>query len=281
MVHFAVLGGLIFAIAPAGASSRRVSISRTYLESLRAVQAERLGVQALSDGGRAEVDQRAIEDEVLYREALRLGIDRDDSIVRQHLIQKTLVLAEDLAGASREPSPADVRDYFEKHESAFRHARQVHFIHVFASSSETLLALVERVRVEESSHPGTPPPLGDAFPRSRDVRGGDRDIAATFGEPFAEAVFQQPVGSWSAPIGSRYGWHLVKVLEVDEGRPETFAEAEGRARLELAVERRHVAIAQFIKRAMERYDVDIDGSKVTGTPTTPRLAMRASPSAED
>jgi peptidyl-prolyl cis-trans isomerase C len=51
---------------------------------------------------------------VLYREAMRLGLDRDDGLVREHLIQKMLLLAEDLGGASREPTRDEVRAYFDQ-----------------------------------------------------------------------------------------------------------------------------------------------------------------------
>jgi peptidyl-prolyl cis-trans isomerase C len=281
LVHFAVLGGALFAVAPAPASSRRVALSSEYLSSLHAAQAARLGVGQLSREAGDEVDRRAIEDEVLYREALRLGLDRDDSIVRQHLIQKTLLLAEDLAGASREASEGEVQKYFEIHADRYRRAREERFIHVFATRRETLVSLALAVRAAEEKQPGVAPSLGDAFPRLRDVRGGQDDVAASFGDAFAGEVFEMPVGAWGEPVESRFGWHLVKVIERSEGRPATFEEAEGRARLDLAVDRRHEAIARFVDRALARYDVEVGGARITSHVATPRLAMRGSPSGED
>jgi peptidyl-prolyl cis-trans isomerase C len=281
LLHFAAIGALIFAVAPASRQGRHVSVSREYLESLYAAQAQKLGVAALSAAAREEVDRRAVEDEVLYREALRMGLDRDDAVVRQHLIQKSLVLAEDLAGASRDPSRADVEAYFEAHPDRFRRGQEVRLIHVFAARRETLSALADVVRAAEAERPGIAPALGDAFPLSRDVRATGQDLATTYGEPFAEAVLRQPMGVWSEPVVSRFGFHLVKIVDKSPGRLETFAEAEGRARLELADERRRDANARFIRRAMERYEVDIDGERVPPGPSTDRLAMRASLSGED
>lgn len=281
LVYFAVLGSALFAIAPPSRSAKKVSIGADYLASLQGAEAAKLGVIELPVQARHDVERRAIEDEVLYREALRLGLDRDDAVIRQHLIQKVLVLAEDLAGASREPSEDEIRAYFQQHLDSFRHAQEEHLIFVFATRREVLIGLADAVDAAEAERPGVAPPLGDAFPMTRDVRASRRDLESTYGESFARAAFEMPVHVWSEPTLSRFGWHLVKVLDRTEGRPETFEEARGRARLELAVERRHEAIARFVERALARYDVDVAGTKVTDHTAMRRLAMRGSPSGED
>jgi peptidyl-prolyl cis-trans isomerase C len=281
LVHFAALGGILFTVAPRGEVSTRISLSHDYLGALHAAQAHRLGLRGLGDDGTQEVNRRALEDEVLYREAIRLGLDRDDGLVRQHLIQKTLILAEDLAGASREPRPDELRTYFDANPGRWRREEEVRVFHVFATQRDTLLGIIAEVRASEIQRPDAPPTLGEAFPRSRDVTGGREDIAATYGEAFADAVFAQRPGEWSEPIPSRFGWHLVKVLAHREGRSASFEEVEGRVRLEWAVERRHEAVARFLKRAFERYQLDIDGEPVRRYEPTKRIASRASPSSED
>ena len=278
VVHFAVIGLVIFWIAPAPGDGNRISLTGRELDALRAAQAQRLGVTALSGARSDEVERRAIEDEVMYREALRLGLDRGDAVVRRHLVQKMLVLAEDLAGASREPTGEEVAAYFERTRDRWRVDEQLHVIHVFAARRETLVELADAVR---AAPPGVPPPLGDAFPRSRDLHGSRDDLAASYGGDFADAVAQLPVATWSAPIASRFGWHLVFVVGRDRGRPAMIAEVADRVRLELAVERRHDAIAQFLAQAFARYRIDVDGKPVTRYRPTPRLALRTQPSAED
>src|SRR4051794_33212311 len=94
LLQFLVLGAIIFAVAPRGAAPGRISLKGDYLRALEVAEASR---RASAAG--AEVERRAIEDEVLYREALRLGLDQGDPLVRGHLIQKVLLLAEDLGGA--------------------------------------------------------------------------------------------------------------------------------------------------------------------------------------
>ena len=280
LVHFAVAGALLFALAPAVDDSR-VSVSRGYLQSLHAAQARRLGVQKLSLERAAEVDRRALEDEVLYREAVRLGLDRDDGLVREHLIQKMLLLAEDLDGASREPTRDEVKGYFERTRDRWRDDERVHLVHVFATRRELAESLADAVHAADAAHPDLAPPVGEAFARSRDVRGSREDFAASYGDRFADAVFALEPGQWSAPLESRFGWHLVKVLQHAAGAQASFDEVYDRVRLEYAVVHRHEAIAHFLEQAFHRYHVDIDGAPVRGYEPTERLALRTTPSQED
>lgn len=278
---FAVGGGVLFAVAPGSERDSRVSLGGGYLASLHAAQAHRLGVPTLSREGASEVDRRAVEDEVLYREAMRLGLDRDDGMVREHLIQKMLLLAEDLGGASREPTRDEVRAYFDRTRDRWREDERVHLVHVFATSREVAEGLSGAVRDAEAIHPGAAPALGDAFARSRDVRGTRQDFAATYGDGFAETVFALRPGEWSAPVASRFGWHLVEVLDHAPGAVASFDDVFDKVRLDYVVERRHEAVARFLGQAFRRYHVDVDGIPVRRYEPTPRLALRSTPSEED
>jgi peptidyl-prolyl cis-trans isomerase C len=280
LVHFALAGGLLFALAPA-VDHTRVSLSRDYLQSLHAAQARRLGVPELSDERAAEVDRRALEDEVLYREAVRLGLDRDDGLVREHLIQKMLLLAEDLGGASREPTRDEVKAYFDKTRDRWQKDERVHLVHVFATRRETAEGLSDALRAADALHPDVAPPLGEAFARSRDVRGSREDFASSYGERFADTAFASVPGQWSEPVESRYGWHRVKVLQHTPGAPAAFDDVFERVRLEYAVVHRHEATARFLEQAFQRYHVDVDGAPVRHYEPTARLALRSGPSQED
>ena len=281
IVQFAIGGAALFAVAPAAETSTHVSIASNYLASLHAAQAHRLGVSALSESGSSEIDRRAVEDEVLYREAVRLGLDRDDAVVREHLIQKMLLLAEDVGGASREATLDELRAYYGRTTDRWRLEERVHLVHVFATKRDSAAALEGDVRAADASHLATPPPVGEAFARSRDARGSRLDFEATYGQGFANAVFDLAPGVWSEPIESKFGWHLVKVLAHEPGAVAPFDAVVDRVRLDYAVERRHEAIARFLEQAFKRYDVDVDGARVRHYEPTPRLALRSSPSQED
>jgi hypothetical protein len=275
VLHFLVLGGLIFALAPASTASGRISLQRRYLDALEAAEANKEQVGHLSPTRAAEVDQRAMEDEVLFREAQRLGLDRDDLLLRQHLIQKMLLLAEDLGGAMRTPTDVDLRAFFDETAARWAQPGSTHFIHVFAQSPDALDALT----LDDAAT--APPDLGEAFALPRDVRKTDPELAAALGAPFAQAVAALAPGGWSAPVQSTYGWHRVKVLERVAPHPATFEEVRGRLPLEYAVERRQAAVKAFLGRAVQRYRIDIDGTPVPAFTPGGRLGARSEPSAED
>ena len=65
--------------------------------------------------------ENKVQHEILYREALAMGLDKDDEIVKRRMAQKMQFLAEDVA-AAREPTSAELKSWFEKHSAKFAHA---------------------------------------------------------------------------------------------------------------------------------------------------------------
>jgi hypothetical protein len=275
LVQFLALGGLIFAFAPSSGISSHISVQRRYLDALEAAEANKEQVARLSPSVAAEVDRRAIEDEVLFREAQRLGLDRDDLLIRQHIIQKMLLLAEDLGGATRTPTEAELRGFFTQNAARWSQAGSTHFIHVFAQRPEALQALV----LDDAAT--APPDLGEPFALPRDARKTDSELAAAFGAPFAQAVAATTPGRWSPPLQSTYGWHRVLVLQRVAPHAATFEEVRGQLPLDYAVERRKTAVKAFLGRAVQRYRIDVDGKPVPAFVPEGRLGARSEPSAED
>jgi peptidyl-prolyl cis-trans isomerase C len=275
LVQFLVLGGLIFAFAPGPPAPSHISFTRTGLEALEHAQAARAAMTQLPPEQAQEVDRRAIEDEVLYREAIRLGLEQGDPLVREHLIQKMLLLAEDLGGATRTPTDAELRAYFNESPAKWSQPGSVHFLHVFASQPQSLEALA----LDPAAT--VPPPLGEPFALSRDVRKDGPALTDAFGAAFASAVMAQAPGTWSAPLQSKYGWHRVKVLEHTGAHAATFEEVRGQVKLDFAVSRRQAAVKAFLTRALGRYHVDVDGKAVNAFVPEGRLGSRSEPSAED
>jgi peptidyl-prolyl cis-trans isomerase C len=273
-LQFLVLGGLLFALAPKPVSSRDITLDSRSLAALEEAQVQRLGRAALDDAEAHEVRARAIEDEILYREAIRLGLDRDDNVVRQRLIQKVLFLAEDLAGVTATPSEAELRAFFDATRAQWTTPARVRFVHVYAGPTgrDRLGALRDQAIAATSRTPEAPPDLGDAFPLPRAGRASHDDLATEFGTAFADAVFQLTPGTWSTPIASRHGWHLVEVVERLEAHPATFDEVRGRLPLTYLVARKKQATAEFIRQAATRYRITIDGRPLAELPVADRMA---------
>jgi hypothetical protein len=275
LVHFVVLGGIVFWLAPRPHGGRGdIVIDGATLRALEGAQTQRLGTAHLTADEERQVRARAVEDEILYREALRLGLDQDDNVVRQRLVQKVLFLAEDLAGVSRPPTEAELRGFFEATRSQWTRPARVRFIHVYAGPDdrERLSALRDRATILETESPGTPPALGDAFPLPRAVAATRDELGGQYGPAFADAVLGLALGVWSEPIGSKFGWHLVKVLERTEGGPADFEDVRQRLPLLYLVARKKQAAQDFLRRAAARYRITVDGAPVGEVAPSDRMA---------
>ena len=260
LLAFCVVGVALFALAPRGERGDEVHVGRRNLKSLEDAEARRRHVSELPAAVAASVRQSAIDDELLYREGLRLGLDKNDNIVRQRVIEKTLFLAEDLAGSGRPVSDDELDKYLRAHASEFRRPTIVTFVQVFAATDAAMLA-----RLRPTLPAGTdgaaadPPACGDAFPLGRRVVDASLEaIEKSYGAAFAAAVGTLPVGAWSEPVTSPYGHHLVKVLARKDGGTPTLADVRGEVRLAYLQERKARATAELLRAIRARYRVVVD-----------------------
>jgi len=261
ITHFALLGGALFALAPHARSSDVIEVSASELDALHRAQARRLGQDVLTPEQTREVDARALEDEVLYREAIRMGLDKSDGIVRQRLVQKSLFLAEDLGSAAVAPTNDELRAFFERTRARWTHPGTVHFVHVFAATRND--ARLAQLRDEAAVTAGdAPPAIGDAFPLSRDVKLNPNQIRTQYGAELAQAVATAAIGDWTGPVPSKFGWHVVRVVGREDARAATFDEALPELGLAYAIDRRERATAAFIANACKRYEVRAAGAEI-------------------
>jgi hypothetical protein len=277
LLHFLFLGGAIFAMTQGSESNRRIDI-----DSRRVVALRRSESPAAADrkSAAAELVARQVEDELLLREAERLGLDRDDEIIRRRLIQKTLLLAEDLGGASRVPTEEDLRSYFMANKSRYTLPEQLRFVFVAATTRERAESLRAPLSQLPKSDPEAPA-LGDPVPVSRHVIATLDEVAASFGVAFAAALSKLPVDTWSPPLESRYGWNLVLIKERKPARPATFEDVRATLPLDYLTTRRAEAITQFLRQALRRHPVKVDGRELFTLPASSRTALHAQDSAED
>jgi hypothetical protein len=262
MLWFFVVGGALFALAPRerGTSDGEVRISRRSLASLEAAEARRRHVTTLPLEVARAIRQQAIDDELLYREGLRLGVDKNDNIIRQRVIEKMLFLADDLAGSARPIGDGELAQYLAAHADRYRRPTVVSFVHVFAASDAAPLQ-----HLAPTLPPGTdgaaaePPAVGDAFALGRRVVDEPLPIVEkSYGPSFAATLTTLPLGIWSAPVQSQYGFHLVKVLARRDGGLPALDDVRGELRLAMTQERKARATAELLRSIREQQDVTVD-----------------------
>ena len=204
--------------------------------------------------------QSFIREEVLYREALAMGLDRDDTVVRRRLAQKIEFLAQDLATQGT-PSEQELRLFFEEHPEIFEEPARITFTHVYINidqHGDKSLEVAEDV-LSQLEAGGDPNSLGDRFMLQRDyLRKSPAEVARHFGSQFAEEIFQIAPGAWQGPMQSGYGIHLVLVEGVEDAYLPPLEEVRGEVQDEYQSFRRREVDKLFYDRLREGYNVLIE-----------------------
>lgn len=263
LLHFALIAAATFGLhrafgeaAPADppAGAERIVIDDAFVDGL--VEQERLATGHAPD--RAEVERRWLREERLAREAIRLGLDAHDPILRRRLVQ----LAELWIEASVDVAePTDEELAFVLSRDAERYAvpAAAAFEHVFfarrradpRADAEVALARLRAGPVEDPASLGDPFLLG-----ARQAARTRAELAGSFGPGFADAVLALEGDGWSAPIESSYGVHLVRPTERRAARAPDLAEVRARVRADWVTERTRAEVRAAEERLRERYVVE-------------------------
>jgi hypothetical protein len=173
-----------------------------------------------------------VREDVLYREGLAMGLDKDDTIVKRRMAQKMEFLAEDVA-TSHEPSMAELKAWFDKNKSKFALPSRYGFRHLYFSpdkrgkhAQEDASGMLATIAGQAEDSP-LAASAGDSFMFQNNY--ADRTpgaIGREFGPQFAVAIEKLKPGSWQGPVESGYGWHLVFVDTVIPGRIPAYEEIE-------------------------------------------------------
>jgi hypothetical protein len=266
LLHFLVAGVLLFvgyrAVAPA--SEARETTSRITLTDDDLVQ---MTVAWRAQGRPAPTPEQLkhlvdvrVREEVLYREALGLGLDKDDTIVKRRLAQKMEFLAEDVA-SMRDPTPTELRAWFDARSERFVEPARISFRHVYfspdtrgaraRSDAARALATIPAGSVDAAAAARGDPFMFHAYYADRTPE----QVARTFGNDFAAAMRGARPGSWLGPVESGLGWHLVFVTEASARRARTFEEVESDVRTEWIAEQRSEAKRRMFEAMRVRYEV--------------------------
>ena len=229
LLHFVVAGFVLFI---AGVVHRRETDPfRIVVTPAR--EAQLVNRYALQFGAPPDVTTRAalvdreIEEDMLFRQGVALGLDRNDELVRRRIVQKMQFLLEDVSPPA-EPADAELRAFYSLHADRYTTPARVTFSHVYFSSErgeesararaqQTLNALGTGGRHTEE--------LGDPFPDLSHFAAYDaKQVRRLFGQTeMTDAVFSAPSGRWAGPYKSVYGWHLIYVDHRQDAARQTFA----------------------------------------------------------
>lgn len=226
LLEFLAIGALIFLVAHLfehlHASAQRRIVVDAQLER-RIVQLQEVQTGIPPDARQlGQLVENYIDDEVMYREALRMGLDQQDEIIRRRLIQKLEFLQRDLATA---PAVDDthLRAYYDDHAQRFAYPPRVAFTQLYFSPERGGWAAAE-ARAQQARRQldrnvaGDAEAGADAFPLQTPATALTRtELVDLFGAgALVEELFAGTAQRWSAPVRSSYGWHLVRIDDRSE-----------------------------------------------------------------
>ena len=293
LIHFLLVGAALFAayhyLQPAQSaapSSKQIQLSVDQLAQLAVLfQSQWRRNPTPEEFGRM-VEQK-VQSEVLYREALAMGLDKDDEIVKRRMAQKMQFLAEDVA-AAREPTTAELEAWFATNAAKFALPNRVSFRHLYFSPDRRGNSAREDAAKALAQLAGQPEDtklaesLADPFMFQDYYRDRAPDyLGKEFGPQFAQAVEKLPTGSWQGPIESGFGWHLVFVDTVIPGRVPDFEEIEADVKTAWLGEQKTLAWDKAYQEMRAKYTVllPVPPEGTSGTPpspTTPQAATTSS-----
>ena len=200
-----------------------------------------------------------VREEILYREGLAMGLDRDDPIVRRRIGQKVEFIVDGMTPAA--PTVEELHAWLDAHPDRYALAAQHSFRQVYFDPSRhgerlqaDVAAALERLRAGK-------PAAGDSTLLPQSLEAAQRlDVERNFGTEFATAIEALPVGSWQGPLRSEFGLHLVEVTSRVPGRKPTLEEARAAVERDLLHTRAEEASDAYYQRLRANYDVQIEGA---------------------
>ncbi len=274
LLHFLAIGAALFLYfhwsgSGSGPTSSRIVLSAGQIESLAAAFT-RTWQRPPTDAELKGLMDDWVREEIAVREAMGAGLDRDDTIIRRRLRQKMEFLVEDFAAAA-EPTEEELRAWLAAHPDRFRSEPQVALRQVFVSperrgqraeaDARAILARLQAVGAEARIDD-----LGDSIMLPQDIPLGPLgDVARTFGREFAERIEKVTPGSWTGPVESGYGLHLVLVRERVEASAPDLATVRPAVEREFQADRRTRQLAALYERLLEKYTVVIERPEALAT----------------
>ena len=210
-----------------------------------------------------------IAEEVYYREAIAMGLDRDDTVIRRRLRQKMEFISEGVAEAV-EPTDAQLQAYLDGHAEKFVEPAQFSFQQVFLSRERRGAAVqrdAERVLGELVAGRGAVDPqvLGDPtlLPPTLE-RATSQEVANVFGTEFAAQLDEAPVGQWSGPVQSGFGLHVVRVDARKPGAMPTLDAIRPIVEREWRVVQQQQSSAELLAGLRAKYAIRVEAQGVAG-----------------
>ena len=266
LFHFLLIGAVFFFIfsqmnTGEDENAPQIIITKAKIEALANAFAKAKGRLPTAQEMQTQLEYD-IREQVLYREAMAMGLDKDDMIIRRRLTQKMKYLFNDL-GVVGKASEEELKKFVAEHPSKFTIPATISFAQVYFEPSEHETTLVEDANILleklRKSMIKNSMGLGDRSLLPYDFRNERKsDIRSMFGDAFMEQAFSSPTNTWEGPFNSAYGLHLIYIHKRTEDHLPPLSDIRERAQREWRSMKQHEANEIFYQSLYQRYEIIVD-----------------------
>ena len=260
-VHFLLLSLLIFGghrlLQGRDSQSHTIVIERSEIAELEDRWTKSFQREP-TERERQNFIKQYIQDEILVREAVAMGLHDGDELIRRRLIQKMRFVAFDRESVE-EVTETQMRVWFDRHQNDFKKSRTVQFKQVFLRRGSSL----ERRRALASQLDGVIPPestaaLGDPFLGKTGTAMSHDQLVRNYGDEFSDAVMNMTPGAWHGPVPSRLGYHFIFVQHMEAESIPSFETVRSEVRNAIRLERERESNRALMRRLESRYRVSVE-----------------------
>ncbi|MGD8269236.1 MAG: peptidylprolyl isomerase [Desulfobacterales bacterium] len=281
LVHFLVIGAGLFLVfglirEPAPEAPNRIVVDAGQVAQLNA-QFKRTWMRPPTDAELVGLIENHVRDEVYYREALAMGLDQNDPLIRRRMRQKLEFILEDLSADSK-PSEQELNQFLGQYPDRFRLEAQVSFHQVYLNPDKHGNLETHAARILKDLQAGArPESLGDPTLIGRTFELAPLSvIARSFGDSFAQDIVKLSPGKWTGPLYSGLGGHLVLVTEHRKARMPELTEVRAQVEREYLAQRRRELKDLAYQKLREGYEVVMEPTTTPGNMSDKALAAESS-----
>ncbi|MEN8133221.1 MAG: peptidylprolyl isomerase [Pseudomonadota bacterium] len=271
LLHFLLIGAVLFLLyylqndlndEDLVADSNRIVISGAHIDRLVTMWEKRRQRPPIPSELEGLIEHR-IREEVLNREALSMGLDKDDSVIRRRLAQKVEFIFADIA-AQAEPTDTQLVDYLNANPEKFEIPGRISFVQVYFNTDkrgeqghrDAGKLMAKLMQPGSYIDIGS---VGDVFMFGQQHEHvTEQDVSRLFGEGFSKELFNLPIGGWQGPISSSYGSHLVRIASKTLSAQPDLEAVRDKVRIEWEAEQRQQMDESFYQSLRQRYEIVIE-----------------------
>jgi hypothetical protein len=264
LCHFLFAGGLIFLLYSAVAEpglrpGNEIIVEPANIESLVS-GFRRVWLREPSETEKMALIDEFVRDEIYYREALALGLDRDDVVVRRRLRQKMEFLL-DTGADLLEPTESELQAYLDENMQSYRQAPRMAFEQVFLGANPPADRIESALRELRSSASADPEKWSEPTLLPPQVSSSPPDtVDGLFGDGFFDQLSVVDSDAWAGPVSSSYGVHLVRVSKREPAVFPPLEQVRDRVVRDWKAAKTKELRELHYARLRKQYDVEIRGS---------------------